>query len=435
MTTSQSPGPSELRFGNQRLRDILQGGLADHVDDVLAALGEQIDLYGALPAEAMGGDIAAVIGRNLRLFVDSLRSGRPPDPGDLEEIRLSAARRAEERIPLELMLRAYPIGARVVFERATEAAGPDDVAAVREVVVLLLDFLSQVMSAAAGGYLEEHQMIVGAAESNEQRLLQSLVRGTFDPLVAESASIEVPDAFDVVALSMPAHPDELQPGIDAAIAARRKVRRLDAELRRSHDGVLTSLTNDGGIVLVAVDETIDPDGPRTSAGRVAMKATGTHTAVEIDLAVLADAAGVPLTAAVARAQPSGVAPALRQAREVLQLVQWLGVAPGLYRLEDVLVEYQLSRPGPARQRLAQRVAAIEHDPDLLATVRAYLVHGGNRRRVALDLHIHPNTVDYRNAKVHRLTGLDPTDAGDAYQLRTALIAHDAERAAVGAGDP
>lgn len=166
-----------------------------------------------------------------------------------------------------------------------------------------------------------------------------------------------------------------------------------------------------------------------------MKATGTHTAVEIDLAVLADAAGVPLTAAVARAQPSGVAPALRQAREVLQLVQWLGVAPGLYRLEDVLVEYQLSRPGPARQRLAQRVAAIEHDPDLLATVRAYLVHGGNRRRVALDLHIHPNTVDYRNAKVHRLTGLDPTDAGDAYQLRTALIAHDAERAAVGAGDP
>jgi DNA-binding PucR family transcriptional regulator len=36
--------------------------------------------------------------------------------------------------------------------------------------------------------------------------------------------------------------------------------------------------------------------------------------------------------------------------------------------------------------------------------------------------VHPNTVDYRMAKVTRLTGLDPTVAPDAFRLRVALVA-------------
>ena len=74
---------------------------------------------------------------------------------------------------------------------------------------------------------------------------------------------------------------------------------------------------------------------------------------------------------------------------------------------------------------------IAPDDELVATLRAFLAHGGNRRRAALDLHVHPNTIDYRNAKIRRLTGLDPTQPDDGYQLRTALIAHDAERATGG----
>lgn len=410
MTRSQSSGRS-VRLAGRDLGETLSDGAPALVETVLVSLAAELELYGSLPAEALTGDIAATVERNLRLFIDSLASGAPPASGQLDEIRHSAARRAEERIPLEVMLRGYPLAARVVYERATAEVVPDDADTLKDITVVLLRFLEEVMSAAAGGYLEEHQMITGAAQSNEDRFLDALLQGVPVPTRGELDPNVLPDAFDVFAINLATHPDELEPGVDAAIAARRKVRRVRNELRRrTGDRALCSLASHGGLALLPIDDGADA-----------------HDRSE-DVAGLTAAAGVAVTAAVARGRSSHVPDAVQQAREVLQLVQWLGLPPSLYRLDDVLVEYQVTRPGPARVALASRLAPIAHDDALLATLRGYVTSGGNRRRVALDLHIHPNTVDYRMAKIRRLTGCDPTRPDDAYQLRTALIAHEAELA-------
>src|ERR687890_648174 len=69
----------------------------------------EIPLYAMLPREQLEGEILAITTANLRLFFSTLREGRPLAPEELAEIRMSAARRAEERVPLEAVLTAYHV--------------------------------------------------------------------------------------------------------------------------------------------------------------------------------------------------------------------------------------------------------------------------------------------------------------------------------------
>ncbi|GAA4965676.1 helix-turn-helix domain-containing protein [Actinoplanes utahensis] len=76
--------------------------------------------------------------------------------------------------------------------------------------------------------------------------------------------------------------------------------------------------------------------------------------------------------------------------------------------------------------------------DLVPTLRLYLEADLNRRKVATQLHVHPNTVDYRIRRVAVLTGLDTTAHRDLLTLSAALAAHDAATATPhrdGAGVP
>ena len=97
----------------------------------------------------------------------------------------------------------------------------------------------------------------------------------------------------------------------------------------------------------------------------------------------------------------------------------------MYELDDLLLEYQLSRPGPARDRLAGMLAPLADRQDLLATLRCYLGNARNRRQTALDLHVHASTVDYRLRQVGRLTGLDPVRDDQLPRVVAALVAFDA----------
>ncbi|MFD4676480.1 PucR family transcriptional regulator [Lentzea sp. NPDC058450] len=103
------------------------------------------------------------------------------------------------------------------------------------------------------------------------------------------------------------------------------------------------------------------------------------------------------------------------AREVLAVAS----GPGLFRLTDVLLEYQLSRPSAALGPLAEIVAPLTEE--LVQTLEVYL-RRGSRRPAASELHVHPNTVDYRLRRVAELTGLDPTRIEHVTLLTAALAA-------------
>src|SRR5207245_10128092 len=75
---------------------------------------------------------------------------------------------------------------------------------------------------------------------------------------------------------------------------------------------------------------------------------------------------------------------------------------------EVLIEELILRERAVARRLARTILEpLDHHPDLLATLVAYMEHGPSLPAVAKRLYLHPNTVAYRLARVKELTGRDP----------------------------
>src|SRR5436305_7979985 len=104
----------------------------------------EIPLYGLLPREQLEGEILAITEENLRLFFRALRSGEALSPDALGDVRLSAARRAEERVPLDAVLTAYHVGARIGWEAIVAAGTAEETDAVIAAGVRVLMYAQQV---------------------------------------------------------------------------------------------------------------------------------------------------------------------------------------------------------------------------------------------------------------------------------------------------
>ena len=147
-----------------------------------------------------------------------------------------------------------------------------------------------------------------------------------------------------------------------------------------------------------------------------------HTRLRTLISDAAAAAGAPVTAAVAVADASDIPTAAARTAEIVDLVHATGRPPGLYRLADVLLDYQLSRPSSALPALAARLDALAPKPELLTTLETYLSLSRDRRAAAAALHVHPNTVDYRLRRISELTGLSANRAEDLGDLHASLVA-------------
>lgn len=390
--------------------------------EIVARLVEELPVYATLPAEHLHGDVTGVVERGIRGFAQVLRTGKLPDAAQLELMHRSAARRAEERVPLDAVVGAYFLGAHECLDRMMADAAPGDLADVLAAQRLLLRYLQVVTGSVFAGYIQESRAVLGEEQSARQTLLSALLDGAPAQQAAERAGMRLPACYWVVSIAAAQHPDERTPGVDAAIAARRKVRRIRAELERQvPDTVLTALSPDGGVALVPV-----------AVG------TGELTAADWNrLAVLvrhvARASGAELTAAAVAAGPEGVAEAARLAARVRQVAHDCGRGPGLYRLDDVLMEYQLALPSPARDHLAALLGPLAGRTDLLDTLRTYLATGLDRRRTAERLHVHPNTVDYRLRRTTALTGLSATHGPDLPRIQAALAAYGSQAASTPGG--
>ncbi|MFJ8692623.1 PucR family transcriptional regulator [Streptomyces roseolilacinus] len=391
------------------LREYLIGSASRLEAAVLERLTEELPVYRKLPAEQLSGDVARMIRRSIDDFVQAMRSGRMLGPEQLALLTSSATRRAEEGLPAEAIVSAYFLGARLCFDDIAVTAGPEDRPAVTAMYSLLLEYLQHVTTAVTDGYLQQMQITVGERHGARQLLLTSLLEGRVDAEAAREAGLTLPPGYLVLALAIAPHADEHTPGIDTNAAAMRKLRRLRTELALySRGAALSSLTPDGGLILMPSDT-----GP-------------THfTSAHWDdahrlLTRLQRAAGAAVLAAAVPAVLGDVAEMCPVATELAHIATASARPPGLYRLEDLALEYQLSRPGPARAHVARLLDPLDAYPDLLLTLTAFLHHGLDRRAAAEALTVHPNTVLYRLRKITGLTGLDATRPTDLPTLHAAL---------------
>jgi hypothetical protein len=409
--TGHKLGP-QLYLGGQRVHERLIREEPDLIARVLVRIQDEVTDYRRLPVEAIHGDIATITRQALRAFGRSLREDRPLNVTELRQISNSAGRRAEEGFPLDAVLAAYHVGAREIFASGVASAQASELADLAEIADRMLAFVSSVTCAVTKGYLEEMRTKVGQEHTARRTLLSVLVDGGPLDMVARTAGVALPRQYLVLRVELGLHADEASPGVDAGIAVRRKLRRFLAAFERAcGEGVLASVDGPGGLVLL-------PLGGRLSevdfqSWRILLGSAGR-------------AAGVEVRAAAETAPPGEVPVAVGQANDVLDVVRWFGRAPGLYRLDDVLVEYQLTRPGAARDRLAAELAPLEDHPELLETLETYVAQETNRRRTAAQLHVHPNTVDYRLRRVRELTGIDPFNPAALPRVMAVLAARRAE---------
>jgi hypothetical protein len=369
----------------------------------------EIPLYAMLPREQLEGEILAITTANLRLFFSTLREGRPLAVEELNEIRMSAARRAEERVPLEAVLTAYHVGGRIGWQALVDGAGPDDTGALIAAGTPVLRYVQQVTAAVSAAYLEEQQTIFGEERDARRSLASALLAGEPAESLAARLGTPVAASYLVVALRMDRHEDETDQGVGGAVAARRKVRRVQGVLdEMAGEPVLSLLEPTGGLLLL-------PGGPQPPADPADLLSGLVDSLIEASGATVLAGAAVAGTAA-------DVPRAAVQAQDVLRLAVRLGRPAGGYLLRDVLLEYQLTRPSDAVAELMRLLDPIDRNPDLPHTLEVYLDNDLDRRRAAAALHVHPNTLDYRLRRIVELTGLDPSTAHGLQLLGAAVAA-------------
>ncbi|MFF9018309.1 PucR family transcriptional regulator [Streptomyces sp. NPDC014870] len=360
---------------------------------------ERIPGYAGLPDEMKDLEIAATVRHGVRLF---LRQVVDPDaaaaPGAGRLFRERAAQRAEEGMPLHLLLRTHALGMYVLWQALREAAEPGDEAALVELADLLLASHDEIVGAVAETYLDERSALEAEQRAQRRSLVRGLLDGTSPPGPGLLEQLGIDGPCLVLALGADGVPHE------GDVAVRRRLRRIQTALDHSFGGEVPALLDAG-----------------TDLGR-AIAPGGGEPPEELTTR-LARAAGVPLrVAAVLAATPSDVPEAARTAGEILRVARACGLRPGLHRLDDVLLEYHLSRPGESGRRIAALLDPVADRPELLETLRVHLAGGQDRRATAVALGLHPNTVDNRLAKIAGRTGIDlATPRGTATALAALLL--------------
>ncbi|TLG12473.1 hypothetical protein FEK35_11240 [Nocardia cyriacigeorgica] len=138
-------------------------------------------------------------------------------------------------------------------------------------------------------------------------------------------------------------------------------------------------------------------------------------------ALLSAVVRLPTTAVAVESETASIAEAADTAHQLLDLAIRLRKQPQLYRLSQLAVEYQITRPGPGRDHLVSLLEPLEPHPELIHTVEGLIEQGFDRQRTARRLCVHPNTIDYRMRRISSLTGL-PVTHGSHLRLYAAFTA-------------
>ena len=350
---------------------------------MIARCAAEIPAYRLLPATVLAGDLVANATAVFELFLTTVAEDRRPTEDELALPIAWGAERARDGLPLEAVLKIYPLAASVAWETLT---GDRALLGAR-----MLDFLGEVMPRVAEAYLRERDDLDWEQREDRQNLAAILLAGR--PVRRR----ELAESHDVVVFHLPSLP---------ASAGSRAATDLFRAVRSGVDSqVLVTFKGDGGVLLV-------PDGVAADA-----------VAARVD-----EICGRRCTAAASRAGTHADIPAAHsEAVEILALAENLRRPPRLYRLADLAIEYQIAQPSPAREALALVLAPLEDHPHLIDALRAFVTADYNRGEAATALNIHRNTLTYRLGRIQLITGYDATRPEDARHLAAAMTAYDIVR--------
>jgi hypothetical protein len=352
---------------------------------MVAVFQSEIPAYSTLPEPILHGAIAEISRRNLGLFFRSLVDDRPLSAEELTPFRESARQRAAEGLPLEDLLHAYRLGGRLGWEALVAVADEREQGALLPTVARFMEYVDRVSDAVTETYHDERRHLVSDEERRVHELFDGLQHtAPLDPRTIELAheiGFPLEDRYQPFSIAMVEGPGHAH----AQLAATLRQRGVLAVT--NGDRVSGLLAQDADPAMLQESRSLRAVGPPTPRAELAP--------MLIDLRLLID---------VAR----------RADRE------------GDLRLEEFLPELLLARSPHLAAMLEGRVfgplesAAEKGGADLLTTLEAFLEAALDRRAAAEELHVHPNTLDYRLRRIEELTGLVFADP-DAVMLMALAI--------------
>ncbi len=354
-------------------------------------------------------DIVDAVASGFRLAARVLDGGALPVEDELGAIVTLIEDKALLGVPLQAMMGIVDATLdalrRTVLERAASADGSD----VREANDRLFAYAQHIHTLIPVWYINAAHRERAGAEDGPR--VESLLAG-------RPTGPGTPDRYLVVRLVIDPHADAAPvrtPGgvpvpvpPHVAVKAGHDANEAQRQVTAAFAGALTAPAPHRGLVLIPLAGPVTREVPQLDTLRTVLHEV--CTALDAGITAVADVAAVPEIPA-----------ALGTTRELARIVARLRYPADLYTLADLAVEYQLTRPGPGRDRLAQRLRALQDNRGLLETLEVHLGNDLDRRRTATALGLHPNTVDHRLKRIAQLTGDDLTRQRGLRRLHAASL--------------
>lgn len=318
-------------------------------------------------------------------------------PAEVAQLRRTIQALIRQRQTVSSIQSALRTAFDDAFDQLLFSTTPLDAASVHAAASRLFDIRGTIDAVVATTLVEEVRRA-----TIELRTSTSSFAPETDPMKREPTASAQPESQVVIAMAIPQHRSELDPGQDQEAAADNKLRRVQSTLGAHATTASAVLSPRGGTIVLANASLSD------------------HELDEL-IARLSRAAQVPIIAVALSGPPESTARLSDHAHELLNIAERLHYDGGLYRFRDLALEYQLTRPGPAGDVLAHALDPLDAHPELCQTLILHLHTNMSRQSTARLLQLHRNTVDYRLHRIKQLTGYDPSTPSGLWYLQCALI--------------
>jgi len=368
--------------------------LAD-ADLIGSRMARRIAAQGTVPPLSLGAlrELVGACRDALRVLVRRLHDGRGPRHGDLDRLALTGARQADNAVPLDVLLGAYRVAAKVVWEEVVGSVVRDQEIEPETLVAVasqIFEYLDEISGAVGAAYLERRERLVRHRDRERDRILQVLLAGDDSAEVRRAAAaveLELQPPFAVAAAS---------PSVDAD--------RLIEEVWRPA-GVLTVEESRGEWLLLIA--------PAANQERVIAESARVDPQLCIGRGPVAESLGDVAAAAHRARRARNVGKRLNPERRIHDDAE-VGPFAVLDSDHDTLYRFVEALLGQLAQRHGPRAA------EQRATLEAVLSTGG-LGEAATELGVHRHTIVYRLQRLQE-AGVDVGDPERRHLVWLALRA-------------
>jgi hypothetical protein len=385
-TASLPPGVTARLLADA---DVIAGRMARRIASEIGRPGE-LDEVGDL---AYLRSIVSACRDALRVLVRRLHDGRGPRSGDLDRLAQMGSAQADLGVPLDVLLSAYRVAAKVVWEEVVGTVAREHEMPSATLIALasqIFEYLDEISAAVGAAYLERRERLLRRRDQDRDRVLHRLLAGDVSAELRRAAAaceLDLAPPYRVIACAGAGDLDRVAEPIWHPVKA------------------LTVSVSEGTWVIL-VD-------PRVECAELCQATIKSSSEAAFGIGPVAE-------------HLADIADAARRAQRALVVGERLEPQKNLHDEAELGVFAVLdAEPGSVRRFVASVLGplaaeGVDRRGDLRRTLEAVLSTSGlGEAATRLDLHRH--TVVYRLQRIRHL-GLDIDDPARRHLLWLALRA-------------